>query len=176
MNYWEQDKKFADKYLPQITAILKDNAKHIVSIIIAPYEDDTLRATDYIIKVESGTVAVRLRRDSYYRKYRDWTIRSRRASGMETELIKLKKGFASWYLYGWTVQEDITAWMLIDLAKVRSKTILDMKWNEKDNHDGTHFIYIPAKFLKEQDCIIASNDIELKIINNQMMSPHIIKR
>lgn len=173
-NNWKTDKEFADKYLPQITQILKDNAKYIVNIVVAPYEDDALRATDFIIKVESGDVAGRLRRWSRFTINKEWTVRSRRDSGAETELSKLKKGFARWYLYGWTQDNVIFSWMLIDLDVVRIKKILDMPWKEKDNYDGTHFIIVPSTYLKHHGCIISYYNMGLLSktdeINNNIQS------
>ncbi len=159
---WIDDKEFSDVYLPQITTILKENAKHIINIMVAPYEADALRATDFIIKVEGGDVAGRLRRSKFFNQYRDWTIRSRRISGVETELSKLKKGFARWYLYGWIKNEVIDSWMLIDLNIARQKRILDMPWHEKDNHDGTWFIVIPANDLIKYGCVVSSQNIAIK--------------
>lgn len=157
---YSDDKKFAEKFIPQITTILKNNAKHIVSIVVAPYEDDALRATDIIIKVESGDVAVRLRREGYLTKYRDLTIRSRRTSGATTELEKLKHGFARWYLYGWTSGNNITSWALIDLDIVRKQGIFNRSWPEFPNKDRcTFFVAIPMRYLEENYCVIASDNI-----------------
>lgn len=61
MKNWEKDKEKVDKFIPEITTILKENAQHIVNIVVAPPHEDTMQATDYIIKVESGDVACRLR-------------------------------------------------------------------------------------------------------------------
>lgn len=159
-------------YLPQITEILKDNARYIIDVIVAPYEADTLRATDFILKVKGGDVAGRLRRPKYFNQYRDWTIRSKRISGVETELSKLKKGFARWYLYGWIKNNIIDSWMLIDLDIVRQKNLLNMPWKEKDNHDGTWFIIIPANDLFTYGCIISSQNV---LIKNNMIIKSIVK-
>jgi len=171
MKEWEKDKERADRFFPEITAILKENAKHIVNIAVAPPQKDTMQATDYIIKVESGDVACRLRWWSKYTINKEWTIRSKRDTGAETELSKLKKGWARWYLYGWIIEGKISSWMLIDLNQVRdtkinSKGMLDFEWPTKPNRDkygnldGTHFIIIPNSILKKYNCIISYSNIE----------------
>ena len=156
MNSYPVDRQFSDKYLDQIKVILKLNASKIIDVVIASDEEDMHHATDYILKIDSGTVACRLRRWSKYTVEREWTVRSKRDSGAETELSKLKKGFARWYLYGWLINGKIESWMLIDLDKVRSVGILDKQWIEKSNRDGTWFIIIPNVYLNDAGCIISS--------------------
>lgn len=165
MTDWKRDKERADRFIPEITTILKENAKHIVNIVVAPPHEDNMQATDYIIKVESGDVACRLRWWSKYTINKEWTIRSKRDTGTETELSKLKKGWAQWYLYGWILDNKISSWMLIDLNKVRETKInathlLDFNWEMKSNRDGTYFIIIPNTILKQYDCIVSYLNIE----------------
>lgn len=168
---WIEDKQRADRFVPEITNILKDNAKHIVNIVIAPHVNDTMQATDYIITVESGDVACRLRWWSKYTINKEWTLRSKRDTGAETELSKLKKGWARWYLYGWIIEDKLSSWMLIDLDQVRNtkingKGMLDFQWDMKSNRDkygnldGTHFIIIPNTILKQYKCIVSYSNIE----------------
>ena len=161
MSDWKADKAFSDKYFPQITTILEDNAKHIMNIAVAPYRDDIHKATDYIIEVKGGTVAARVRREAYGGDVRDWTIRSKRASGAKTELEKLKEGFARWYLYCWTTEGVITSWILVDLDIIREKDILGRHWDEKPNYDRrTWFILIPVIFLKTKGYLAAFHNID----------------
>ncbi len=171
MKDWEKDKEKVDKFIPEITTILKENAKNIVNIVVAPPQEDTMQATDYIIKVESGDVACRLRWWSKYTINKEWTIRSKRDTGAETELSKLKKGWARWYLYGWIIEGKLSSWMLIDLVQVRGvkingKGMLDFEWPTKSNRDkygnldGTHFIIIPNTILKQYNCIISYSNME----------------
>jgi len=98
-----------------VRQILKDNIKYLVEVVVASNEKDTKEATDFVIVLKGGDVAVRLRFWSCYTVRQEWTIRSRLDSGMETELSKLKKGFARWYLYGWVKDNILFSWMLIDL-------------------------------------------------------------
>jgi len=156
---WEQDKKRSDKFFPEITRILQDNAGYMVNIIIAPVERDVKQATDYLIKLKGGDVAVRLRWWSKYTVKKEWTVRSKRDSGTETELSKSQKGFAKWYLYGWVKDGVLASWMLLDLDTVRRKGVLDRVWDEKSNRDGTYFIIIPNHVLIETRCIISQHNI-----------------
>lgn len=154
---------WANAYLPEIVEILRENSKHFVSITEAPLEDDALKATDLVIKVEGGDVAVRIRGFDKEYYYRDWTIRSIIPSKNKTELQKLREGFADWYLYAWTNSDGkIDSWMLIDLDLVRKKRILDKPWRNIPNGDGTFFIAIPSQDLEDQDCLIACNNLVLE--------------
>ena len=71
---------------------------------VAPREADIKRNTDLMIIPYSGyDVACRLRRP--HRFYFDrwglqFTIRSKRETGAETELSKLKRGLGDWFFYG----------------------------------------------------------------------------
>lgn len=83
------------------------------------------------------------------------TVRSSLPTGNRTELDKLKEGYAKYYFYGWTTDEDeIQDWILVDLDKVRQKNILDINWTERSNKDGTKFICIPARQLYIQKCLV----------------------
>lgn len=161
MNNWKADKTFADRYLPQIKTILKENAKHIVNIAVAPYRDDVHRATDYIIEVKNVTIAARVRREMYGGMFCDWTIRSKRVSRAKTELEKLKEGFARWYLYCWTTNRVISSWVIIDLDAIRKDNVLERVWEEKTNRDKqTQFILIPVVWLKTRGYLVSYHNID----------------
>lgn len=151
---WKSDKAWADKFLPDIIKILAKNAGEFIDIDEADIETDARMATDLVITIKGGQVAVRIRRNGYG-KYRDWTIRSRRDSGQKTELEKLQEGFARWYLYLWTTNSTIVDWILIDLNRVRDSGILQREYREISNGDGTHFIPIKTDTLKWHQCLIA---------------------
>jgi len=141
---------WADSYLPEVEQILRENINLLVSIKIAPMEDDTQRATDMIIDIEGeGQVAVRLRR----LKFRDFTIRSK--AGGRTEIDKIRDGFARWYVYGWIENNMIDEWILVDLDQVRKENMLDNR-RTINNKDGiTGFISISLKELREKNCILS---------------------
>jgi len=149
------DKVFANKHLPALARILKQNAMHLIKISVAAPADDFERATDLVIKVKGGDVAVRIRRAKY--AYRDLTIRTRTITGMKTERDKIKEGFARWYIYGWLKDDDTVGdWILVDVDKLRASKLLDTT-DERVNKDGSKFICIPYKVLEDKGCIIDSN-------------------
>ena len=143
-------------YYPQIKSILMENLGKIVNINIADQEQDMKRATDFVITMTGGDVAVRIRRDGYY-KFHDFTIRSSKPSGHKTELQKIIDGYGDFYLYCWTVGDDIKKWVLINLEKLRISGILNKPRREIQNTDGSsNFIAIGLDELG--DSIIAERD------------------
>ena len=154
MKSWQRDKQWSDSLIDQVKSVLEKHAGKLLSIQVAPRDEDVKHATDLIIKVQGGDVAVRLRRDC---RYRDLTIRAKRDSNAPTELEKIKAGFAHWYFYGWTAHNKIIDWMLVDLDRLRRSGLLENR-PLISNHDGTFFIAIPRSEL--EDCIIARYDEE----------------
>jgi hypothetical protein len=147
----------ANRMTPLVCDILRQNAGVIVEVVPASDEDDMHHATDLVIRVTAGDVAVRVR----WCRFRDWTIRAWRATGATTELAKIKAGFARWCFYGWAnPSETFDAWMLIDLDKVRATGLLDEGWRAKSNRDGqTDFLAIPAAVLAARGLLSASDGI-----------------
>lgn len=162
---YRQDRAWADACTSQLISILTPWMAHLAEIVIAPVEQDNKQATDYTINPKGSTIAARIRRPDC--SYRDLTIRSRRANGAETELSKLKKGYASRYFYAWTDKDfKIIAWMLLNLDIARDAGLLERAWPERANKDpktkqpdGTYFISIPIRALYEAKCMIASHKI-----------------
>lgn len=144
-------------YYQAVKTILKNNAQHFVSVSIATPDQDMKQATDFVVVIDGGEIAVRIRRDKC--KWRDLTIRSTNR-GHKTEIHKIRDGWARYYLYCWTQGgSDISEWMLVDLNKVRELQLLDGR-SEIPNGDGTLFIAIPYRELNEKDCILASRMME----------------
>lgn len=118
-------------------------------IVEAPFEDDARRNTDLIVlKAEVTRVACRIRRDTYAGQYSDeFTIRSRRPNGTETELQKMLAGWGDFIFYGFANEAgtELTAWVLGDLKVFRrwhSNTLFRLPpghapGTEKPNHDGS---------------------------------------
>lgn len=169
----QRDFTWAEKHLEEIKAILKENAMHLLEVQVASEEEDLHQATDMVISVRAGDVAVRVRKPTC--TYRDWTIRKSRPGGTPTELEKIQEGYASWYLYCWTSQINcfknkifncskcrevslgckITEWILVDLSIVRKCGILDREWKTKPNvDDSSDFICIPVKDLLNERCLL----------------------
>lgn len=158
---YKRDRDWADSYESQVLIILNTLISHLAMLSIATDENDKKFATDIEVKLKGGTIAVRLRRPYY--DHRDLTIRSSRSSGVETELAKIKAGFAYRYFYGWTNTHNIIEeWMLVDLDKVRAMGLLENR-EEIPNTDGkTAFIAISAGELQEAGCLIANNIKKMK--------------
>jgi hypothetical protein len=110
---YETDRRWADKYMPEIKQIVADAARLRTKIVVTPADVhiDNKQATDLITGVVANKLAFasRLRRPGVFwgRNFNSpthwglqFTIRSRRDSGVETELAKILKGFADLYLYG----------------------------------------------------------------------------
>jgi hypothetical protein len=152
---WIEDKSWADRFLPTITEVLRLYFGDKAEIKIAPELEDCTEATDYIVTTGKVTIACRIRMPDC--RYRDFTIRSWRQSGVQTELEKLRKGFADYYLYAWS-RNNLTfdgGFILVDMNKVRSRRILDGTYPFKKNPDGiSGFISIPLKFLLDNNCVL----------------------
>jgi hypothetical protein len=149
---YASDREWSDQYVAEIQSILEQVVRERIKIVVRPADFvlDTTRATDLI----SGAVgpiafASRLRRPEVFRgrsstSHTHWglqfTVRSRRDSGTETELAKFKKGFGDWYLYG-HVEEGIRHWVVLDLSVYRKHLEdPDVRLEVQNNQDGTHFI------------------------------------
>ena len=135
--------------------ILKDNAMHLLQINIATEEQDTKEATDLVIDVIGGTVAVRTRRHATDKGYRDFTIRCRSTWGQKTEIDKLREGYAKWYLYAWEQRDGGYEYILLDMDRVRDSGLLDGRKQVIINRDGrTGFVSISLFDLNNSNCII----------------------
>lgn len=157
------DRLWSDDYIPQLQSILKPLLPYCVEISVAPVAMDNKEATDLLI---NSTIACRLRKPDC--EYRDFTLRVHRdKSQYETELAKIKKGYASRYLYGWTDRNhNIIHWIFVDLDKLRASGLLDKERRYIPNGDGTYFIAIKVKEeLHKAGCIIATHRTNLKVIS-----------
>lgn len=156
MGIYQNDRYWSDTLIPQIKRILMPWLQYLASIEIAPSDQDNKEATDFVIGFQGSSIAARIRRPNC--KFRDLTIRSHRDNGVETELAKIRKGYASRYFYAWTDEMfTITEWILVDLDKARDAGLFDMGWAETPNRDGTWFISIPIKALRDAKCLIATH-------------------
>ena len=143
-------------YYPQIKSILIENLGKIVNINIADQEQDMKRATDFVITMTGGNVAVRIRRDGYY-KFHDFTLRSSKSSGYKTELQKIIEGYGDFYLYCWTVGDDIKKWILVNLEKLRASGVLNNPRKEIANIDGES-CFVAISLEEISDSIIAERN------------------
>lgn len=156
MSLFSKNFDWQKKFYPQVFGILKRNALHIVKVEVSNEEQDTKQATDFVVSVKGGRVAVRIRSD-VAKQYRDFTIRAQMRSGYETELQKIKKGFADFYLYIWTEQDSIVDWILVDLKTMRESGLLDgerrLRWN-KDG--GSAFIAFAISELQRVGALLST--------------------
>lgn len=155
MSNFERDKAWADRYFPEIERVIRQVAGQIISVRFASDDEDMKKATDYVVTVESGEIACRIRRFKPEWKPVDITIRAWRASGTETELAKLKRGFGRWMLYAWAKDDgQFESWVFIDLDKLRSSNLLDSD-NTIANRDGqSGFLPVTLEALKRAGCVV----------------------
>jgi len=117
-NDWHEDKRWSDRFLPEIKAILGGQL-----IGEPPIEEDAERNTDLIVlKMEAVRIACRIRRYSYYEKYaNEFTLRVGRPSGIKTELTKVIEGWGDYFFYGFADEDEkkLAAWRIGDLKKFR---------------------------------------------------------
>jgi hypothetical protein len=168
--------ELSNKTLPfVIEAIGKIPLKHFLDVNIAPIERDKNEATDLVLKLTGGDIAVRIRQFKYSYKYDksplafDWSIRFRSKYGNKTEIDKLREGYAKWYFFG-IVNEGETSlfdYCIIDMDKVRSINLLDeSNWQLNPNKDGTIGGYMKMRKVDTLDCIIARSNYEKNMDQN----------
>ena len=180
--------KFAENHMPEIkrklmmlpSGIFLDFSKSEIKL---DYEE----ATDLVVNIAGGTMAVRVRRREHFDiaarlNSFDWSIRYDN-SIHRTEIHKLREGFADWYFYGYSENDATTliAYWLIDLENVRLAGILEDErigntWPIHNNHDGTSGLYIPIRILEDNRCIMhceygqGTNTKQKKSKNNDQIS------
>ena len=170
---YRQDKAWADAYISHMKEIV---GLHIVSE--APELEDARHNTDLIVLGMSAVrVACRLRSHEYLAPYgHEFTIRSDRPSGADTELLKVVSGFGDFLLYGFASADEpgrMCAWTLGDLSVFRrwwSQRLASMgagqcPGRELSNRDGSssfrvfRFDELPADFVVAQ--CAATRQLEL---------------
>jgi hypothetical protein len=154
----------SEKMMPVIkTAIGRIPSRYFFDIEDATFEKDTQEATDLIIKLSGGDVAVRVR--GYKYSYPDGkplafdlSIRWRSRYGLKTEIDKLREGFGRWYFFAIAHpnEDGLCDGCLIDLNKMRSSGILqdEKLWQINPNTDGTAGGYIAARKLQNLGCVL----------------------
>jgi hypothetical protein len=119
---WQDDKRWADRFMPEIKAVL---GMHLLGE--PPQEEDALRATDLIVlRMSAVRIGVRMRKKQYATNERylsEFTIRSERGSGSKTELRKIISGFGDFLFYGFEHQDGdrLGRWSLLDLNVFREE-------------------------------------------------------
>ena len=135
---YETDRAWSDRHIPAIKKIIGGYLLDVASA-----EVDQRQATDLVIIKDAGRqIACRVRRPGYSDRWPlDFTIRSHRDSGAETELSKMRRGWGDWYFYGHSdnrAPPNIERWFLLDLDVWR-KHERNQNAPDKSNRDGTYF-------------------------------------
>lgn len=170
MSGYVQDRQWSDRFIPHIKCIVGPRL-----MAESSFDVDTKQATDLIIlRARNMMVAARVRRPGYFSRYpHEFTIRSDRDSGAETELQKVVNGFGDWMFYGHAdeTERHIAHWHLIDLHAWRAHMIRDgqrekrqLVHGKKSNGDGTHFQWFDiASFRGEPSILVASSETALQV-------------
>ena len=118
MTNWQQDKRWSDRFLPEIKRIL---GEYLISE--PPLEEDMERNTDLmVLRLDAVRIGCRIRKHDYIEKYGDeFTIRAGRPSGIKTELTKIIEGWGDYFFYGFSdrQEERLAQWILGDLKSFR---------------------------------------------------------
>lgn len=167
---YKQDRERADSFEPQVLEILHELMPHLVVLYVASEEEDQKQATDFVVKMKGGQIAVRLRwthneEGKEICPWRQLTLRSRRESGKKTELAKIKEGYGYRYFYGWIDKHGVIAeWILVNIPRMRESGLLDKPRpeipNKEPSGERTYFIPIDIDELVNAGCLIESQLIK----------------
>lgn len=118
MTGWQADKRWSDRFLPEIKSIL---GVHLIGE--PPAEEDAERNTDLmVLRMDAVRIACRVRSHSYLSRYgNEFTIRAGRPSGIKTELTKIIEGWGDYFFYGFCNETEsrLAKWTLADLKVFR---------------------------------------------------------
>ena len=159
---WKEDKRWSDRFLPEIKRIL---GEYLISE--PPLEEDAEHNTDLmVLKLDSVRIGCRIRKFDYLERYGDeFTIRAGRPSGIKTELTKIIEGWGDYFFYGFSdeKEERLSQWILGDLKYFRyylfrylAKNNGQLPGIHKDNFDGSS-CFRSFKYRDIPDFIISSN-------------------
>jgi hypothetical protein len=115
---WKSDKRWSDRFLPEIKSIL---GVHLISE--PPIEEDAERNTDLmVLRLDAVRIGCRIRKNQYIKRYgNEFTIRAGRPSGAKTELTKILEGWGDYFFYGFcdSSESKLERWTLSDLRVFR---------------------------------------------------------
>jgi hypothetical protein len=114
---WQQDKRWSDRFLPEIKGYLGQ-----ALIGEPPVEEDQQRNTDLVVlRLDAVRIGCRVRKHDQIRYCNEFTIRSGRPSGAKTELTKIIEGWGDYFFYGFADANEsaLELWMLGDLKAFR---------------------------------------------------------
>jgi len=119
MNGWKQDKRWSDRFIPEISG-------HLGQLLICepPIVEDLERNSDLmVLGMDSVRIGCRIRKHQYQSAYgNQFTIRSSRPSGQKTELKKIIEGWGDYFFYGFSdeSEEFLSRWFIGDLKVFRA--------------------------------------------------------
>jgi hypothetical protein len=114
---WEQEKKWSDRFIPEIKSILGQCLMRCGDI-----EEDAMENTDLITLIlDPVRVACRVRRNKYLQYIGEFTVRAALPTGVPTELEKILDGYGDLLFYGFcdTAEQALVYWRLLDLDVFR---------------------------------------------------------
>lgn len=118
MNGWQEDKRWSDRFLPEMKGILGQ-----ILIGEPPIEEDQERNTDLtVLRMEAVRIGCRVRKNQYLERYgNEFTIRAGRPSGTKTELTKIIEGWGDFFFYGICDADEqrLASWIVGDLKAFR---------------------------------------------------------
>ena len=143
MNNCKTDKRWSDRVLPEIKGII---GAHLITE--PPFEEDAERNTDLmVLRLDAIRIGCRVRKFKFSDAYPDeFTIRTVRPSGTQTELGKIIEGWGDYFFYGFADAQEsgLFSWALCDLKVFRSwfsrELVRDkgkMPGQQRSNHDGS---------------------------------------
>ena len=172
MNGWEVDKRWSDRFLPEIKG-------HIGRVLISesPIEEDTERNTDLIVlTLRPYRIACRIRKYKFMKQYGDeFTIREGRPSGAKTELTKIIEGWGDYLFYGFADPTEIylAQWLIGSLNAFRlwhSRELCKNKGHppgkNKQNHDYSSNFHA-FRYAEIPDFVVARGSSERDPIKNR---------
>ena len=170
-NGWQTDKRWSDRFIPQLKLIVAD-------FLIAPANErlDQEENTDLIVLDASAkTVACRVRRYEYLERYgEEFTVRSRRDSGAQTELSKIIAGWGDYLVYAFADADEraLVCWHVVNLNGFRLWFNRYMAHNygvppgtEQPNRDGSsrfrafRLAELPADIVTTQHELEAAHEL-----------------
>lgn len=157
---YQSDRSWSDQYIPAIKQIVGP-----LLLDVSSFEVDTKNATDLIVlRVNDKMIAARVRRPGYADRYPyEFTIRSQRDSGAETELRKVISGWGDWMFYGHAAEGGgISRWFVLSLPALRAELIRrpdELGWEKKSNGDGTHFVAFDLRTFVEPIIVASSHEV-----------------
>jgi len=103
-------------------------------------------------------IACRMRFNVSSMEYNDITIRSKLASGNQTELDKINAGWGDYLLYCWGTKEKVNEFILIDLEEFRKNQDIFLCDRERWNKDGQSALNgYDLRIITKSPCCIVAN-------------------